>query len=523
MSSLVVTFTIGSCVALLLMPAVRMLCQRFGLVDAPDGHRKLHQHSIALAGGIGIFFASVISCALLLVFTPSIAAPLIREQSELWPILFGGSVVLLVGLLDDRFALRGRQKLAGQILACGIVVAFGVCVEEITVFGKPIEFGVLAVPVTMLWLLGAINAINLLDGVNGLAALVGIINAAALALMARHGGHDACALVACVFAGATLGFLRYNFPHATVFLGDSGSMLIGLFLGVFSIQSSLKGPGTLLLAAPVCLLAIPFFDTIAAIIRRKLTGRSIYTTDRGHMHHRLTERLGGFAAVLVVGGACVVSAAGALGSIAWENDKIGFLVSAAVLVMFIATRMFGHTELQLLATKIHGVGRSLFELNSKESNGRHSKVRLQGTRCWEDAWEALIEALEGMPVRRVDLDVNAPRHHEGFHATWRRTKVKDSSGNDRIWRFEMPLIDSDREAGHIRVVGDRDQEGCMQEIEKVVTLLESFESHVSGMLRQEQPEARAESRPVLLTSERTHSLISHASQPALHSAGKAQR
>lgn len=488
MSNLVVAFTVSCCVALLLMPAMRALCRRFGLIDAPDGHRKLHQDAIALAGGIGVFAACLISILLLWLFVPAIAEKLNRNRSEIWPILLGGGIVLLVGVLDDRFALRGRQKLAGQILACAVVVAMGVSIDAITVFGHEISFGILAVPVTMLWLLGAINAINLLDGVNGLAASVGIINASALALLARYGHYDGLALVACVFAGSTLGFLRYNFPHATVFLGDSGSMLIGLLLGTLSIQASLKSAGTVLLAAPVCLLAIPFFDTIAAILRRKLTGRSIYTTDRGHLHHRLTERLGGFGAVLVVGGACAISAAGALGSIAWENDTLGFVVSAALLATFIATRMFGHTELHLLATKIRGVGRSLVEFNPR-GKGTHTKVRLQGTRSWDDAWESLVQAVEDMPVRRIDLDVNAPRHHEGFHATWKRTRVSNANGDERIWRFEMPLIDADREAGRIRVVGDRMREGSMQEIEKVVLLLESFETQVSGMLSQSGDDA----------------------------------
>ena len=124
MSNLVVAFTVSCGVALLLMPGIRRLCRHVGLIDSPDGHRKLHQNAIALAGGIGIFAACLISMLLLFLLVPGIAEKLRADVSELWPIVAGGGVVLLVGVLDDRFALRGRQKLAGQILACGIVVAF---------------------------------------------------------------------------------------------------------------------------------------------------------------------------------------------------------------------------------------------------------------------------------------------------------------------------------------------------------------------------------------------------------------
>src|SRR5439155_8367461 len=136
-------------------------------------------------------------------------------------------------------------------------------------------------------LLGAINSLNLIDGMDGLLGSVGLILSLALAVMAALAGHWGAAAVAVALAGALLGFLPFNLPPASVFLGDSGSMLVGLVLGTLAIQSSLKAPATIALATPVALLILPIFDTTVAILLRTMTGRSLYTTDRGHLLHRL--------------------------------------------------------------------------------------------------------------------------------------------------------------------------------------------------------------------------------------------
>src|SRR5262249_13889999 len=148
----------------------------------------------------------------------------------------------------------------------------------------------------------------------------------ALGAMAALQGQWAAAAVAAILAGALLGFLFYNFPPASVFLGDCGSMLIGLAVGVLAIRSSLKAPATVALAAPTALLILPIFDTTAAILRRKLTGRSLYTTDRGHLHHCLLRSgLSNRRALLAVAGLCLVTAVGALASLAWNNEALALL------------------------------------------------------------------------------------------------------------------------------------------------------------------------------------------------------
>jgi UDP-GlcNAc:undecaprenyl-phosphate GlcNAc-1-phosphate transferase len=484
MSILALAFSCGCFVSLLLTPLVRRACRSRGLVDRPDGHRKLHDHVVALGGGIAAALATLLTLGALYFFSPASLHALSRGSADLLGLYAAGIAIVAVGIADDALGLRGRQKLAGQIVSCVIVLASGVLIEKVELFGWTVELGLLSAPFTLLWLLAAINAINLLDGINGLAASIGVINCAALAVMAHLGHRDGHALVAAAFAGSLLGFLRYNFPKATVFLGDAGSMLIGLMIGVISVQTSLKGPGTLLLAAPVCLWVIPFFDSFAAIVRRKLTGRSIFSTDRAHLHHRLSDRVGNTGATAIVALGCLATASGALASVNWHNENLAIVCAGALVVMFVATRMFGHSELRLIATRLGSLGKSLLVMRRPQQPvAREASVRLQGQREWDQLWESLTEYAEQAPLEQIELDVNAPSLREGYHAAWTR---RSHYGDERIWRFDMPLMAVGHRVGHIRVMGQRSEASGAREIEKLVELLDTFEEQLDALVRESE-------------------------------------
>jgi UDP-GlcNAc:undecaprenyl-phosphate GlcNAc-1-phosphate transferase len=475
------TFIVSCLSSLALVPVVARRCRAFGLVDHPDGHRKLHAQPAALAGGIAVFLVVALVTAAAAVVNPVIAASLSKD-----PLFHGGLaasslVLLLTGIIDDRVGLRGRQKLAGQILASTILMACGLWIQRIQLFGSVVDLGLLSGPVTLLWLLGAINAVNLLDGINGLAATVGITSAGALAVMSQVGGHSGEAVIAAALAGGLLGFLRYNFPRATVFLGDAGSMLIGLMIGALSVQSSLKAPGTVLLATPVCLMAIPFFDSAAAIVRRKLTGRSIFSTDRAHLHHCLMDRFGGLAAVGVVALSCGISAVAALSSLWWQNESVALVSALSVVIFFIATRVFGYSELRLLAARLQSLASSFAAVrSSRHGNGNQSAVRLQGNREWNLLWAALTDAAEELPLQRIELDVNAPSLREGYHATWESDRQLSA---EKQWRFEMPLFAVGHKVGHIRIAAERTADSATVEIERLLSMLDDIEVRLDTLLR----------------------------------------
>jgi UDP-GlcNAc:undecaprenyl-phosphate GlcNAc-1-phosphate transferase len=475
MTVLVIVFVSACLASLALVPPVKRACDRYGVTDRPDSHRKLHREEMPLGGGIAIFLSTVAVLAVLALLGNWTRAWFAFNATESIGLLLASALLVFVGVVDDAISLRGRQKLAGQILACGVLMLCGLVIERVQVFEWRFQLGLLSYPLTLLWLLAAINAINLLDGIDGLAATVGIIDCVAISLLALLGGHRSESLIGAAFAGSLLGFLYYNFPRAKLFLGDAGSMLIGLVIGTLAIQTSLKGPGTVLLAAPLCLMTIPLFDSVAAMLRRKLTGRSVFSSDRGHLQHRLTERFGSIRAVGIVAIGCGLTGAAALTSIVWRNELVAVGCGAAIVLTFVASRMFGHAELRLLASRLNATGRSLIRINiRRRTPGTNSSVHLQGYREWQQLWADLTESAEALAVHRVELNVNAPMIQEGFHASW----TLRASDPERTWRLDMPVVASGRPIGRVRLVGERLADFRAGDLEKILCLFESFESQV---------------------------------------------
>jgi len=303
-------FLVACVVSLALTGLIREIAPRIGLTDNPDGRRKLHGRSIPLGGGVAVFLTTTVILGALWIapvlrVSPadgplsSATAPPLSETGndapppaqvtahgdigsklragypDLHALFLAGLVIVIVGLFDDRKGMPGKQKLLFQIVAAMILILNGLLIERVILFGYVLDFGWFAYPLTLFWLLGAINALNLLDGIDGLATMLGIILSCAIAVMSVITGNAGVAIIAMVFAASLLGFLRFNFPPASIFLGDAGSMLIGLVVGALAIRGSLKGPGTVLLAAPLAVWTLPVFDSAAAILRRNLPGKSI--------------------------------------------------------------------------------------------------------------------------------------------------------------------------------------------------------------------------------------------------------
>jgi len=459
--------------------AAREWARRVGLVDRPDGHRKLQNQAIPLAGGIAIFVAMLAAIAGLAACDSYWRSIVLFHGTEALGLLGAGSLIILLGVLDDSVGLRGRQKLAGQLVAAAILVACGICIERIEILGWDIELGMLSIPFTIFWLVGAINALNLLDGMDGLAGTLGLILSAAIAVMAILNGHHTIALIATVLAGSLVGFLRFNLPPASMYLGDAGSMLIGLLVGVMAIQASLKGAGTVLMAVPIALWTIPIFDSSAAIIRRMLTGRSIYTTDRAHLHHHLVERMGHRMTLVCVGTVALAISTAALASVWSKNDSIAIICAAFIVLMFVSLRVFGHSELLLTVLRARSLLRSIFRWQPLQTaQGWNDSVHLQGTREWGVLWEMLTECAAKLDFVQLRLDLNVPVLGEGYHASWSRPTTTE--GN-RLWRLDLPLIADKRVLGYVKVVGERDAIGG-HNVEQLLDLLKDVEQYLARLL-----------------------------------------
>jgi UDP-GlcNAc:undecaprenyl-phosphate GlcNAc-1-phosphate transferase len=238
-------------------------------------------------------------------------------------------------------------------------------------------------------LLGAVNSMNLMDGMDGLLGVVTVIVSLGLAVLAVLVNHWPAACAAVALAGAVLGFLWYNLPPASTFLGDAGSMLIGLVVGVLAIECSVTATGQMAVVAPAVLLTLPIFDTAAVILRRKLTGRSVYTTDRGHLHHCLLRHmLTHWQALALVAALCLVAAAGAVAGRAWANEYVAAGAGLFVVGSLVLTRLFGHTELELALKRSLSFGASILSA-PRPGRPRQVEVRLQGSFDWTEFWSRL--------------------------------------------------------------------------------------------------------------------------------------
>ena len=412
-----------------LIPIARRLALRYGLVDQPDGHRKMHKAATPVVGGLAIFVSTVAVIGALFLVP---GYPVTQDLRCHWPtilcLLLGTLAICSLGVLDDLGRLRGSIKLLGQVLAAGIVVSFGIWVHKVQFFGMEIDLGWFGIPFTIFFLVGTINSLNLLDGMDGLLGSVGCVLALSLAVMAWLYGHGWAALTAMTLAGALIGFLRYNLVRATIFLGDAGSMLIGLVLGTLSIQCSLKAASTLSIMLPLGLLVLPIFDTTAAIIRRKLTGRSIYTTDRGHLHHCMQRYgLSSSGTVVVIFLICLLACGSVLASRAFNNDWIALVTVVTILATLVLTGMFGRAEAMLIKGR-------LWSMLTPGRSPHQMEVRLQGTVNWDSLWLQLKVQAAELNLRGLLLDVKCAVHARRLSRPLgprgeRRKRIVVASGN----------------------------------------------------------------------------------------------
>jgi UDP-GlcNAc:undecaprenyl-phosphate GlcNAc-1-phosphate transferase len=436
MNWLLLTFAFTFVASVVLTVIVRAVALRCQVVDHPDGKRKLHAGPVALWGGVGVYLALTLG-----LFVASLGTFGVDERfGELSLLLVvAAGIVCFCGAIDDCWALSSRMKLILQLVAVAPIVGFGYWIDKITVFGMPIELGWLGAPLTVLWLVGCINSLNLLDGMDGLASMVGALTAFMLAIIATSLGHDHVSVIALVLAGSLCGFLIHNRPPARVFLGDSGSMVIGLALGVLGMQGALKTSTTLAITVPAVIMSLPLLDTLLAIVRRKLTGRSFACADRQHIHHRLLDRgMKPWQALSLIGAICLTTGAAATAAAVLRTDLVAWITALALLVLVIRLRLFGHHELALasewLARRLTRAGQRLVPIASAATAASLHALPL------DEVWAALMERAGAFQPGRMELAIveqGAYRQRYGWsapqsgfgHSPWELTvKLQDASG-----------------------------------------------------------------------------------------------
>ena len=413
--------------SLILTPLVRNYARRWGFVDQPDHGRKVHDGPIPRVGGIAIVAAYLLSY-LAVWIVGFHGGELIMQGGLAMAVKMApaAGLIFLIGLWDDLRTIKPWQKFAGQVVAAVIVYFAGVHVQG---FGGFQMGAAWSLPATVFWLVLCTNAVNLIDGVDGLATGVGLFATATTLMAAMLQNNIDLAWAVAPLLGCLLGFLRYNFNPATIFLGDSGSLLIGFLLGCYSIIWSQKSATILGMTAPLLALSIPLLDTALAVVRRFLRGQPLFTADRGHIHHRLLDR--GFSprrVALMVYGLCMVSAIFALG-------VMNASFQGVVIILFCGMAWMG---IQHLGYVEFGVAGHMFvegafrrALNTNIAL-RIMEERLRSAITPDECWDVIEDSAKNFGFHTIEMALAG-----------RMYSYRTGGAPERSWSVRIPLSGSE--------------------------------------------------------------------------------
>ena len=282
--TIIAAFAVAAVLSYFFTPPVKNFAHKVGAIDVPKDARRMHKKPIPRLGGLAIYGGFLCS---ILIF--------VQLDETMLCVLLGAAIIVALGIFDDVLALGAKLKFVVQIVAAAIPVCIGDLQIGLFTNLNPlsdtpfVHLGILAVPVTIIWIVGITNAVNLIDGLDGLAVGVSSIAAITMLAVALLTGNMPIAITMAALAGACIGFMPYNLNPAKIFMGDAGSTFLGYMLATVSIMGLFKFYAVISFAVPFLILGLPIFDTANAIIRRVAAGRSPMSPDRGHVHHKLID------------------------------------------------------------------------------------------------------------------------------------------------------------------------------------------------------------------------------------------
>ena len=282
--TIIAAFAVAAVLSYFFTPPVKNFAHKVGAIDVPKDARRMHKKPIPRLGGLAIYGGFLCS---ILIFG--------QLDETMLCVLLGAAIIVALGIFDDVLALGAKLKFVVQIVAAAIPVCIGDLQIGLFTNLNPlsdtpfVHLGILAVPVTIIWIVGITNAVNLIDGLDGLAVGVSSIAAITMLAVALLTGNMPIAITMAALAGACIGFMPYNLNPAKIFMGDTGSTVLGYMLATVSIMGLFTFYAVISFAVPFLILGLPIFDTANAIIRRVAAGRSPMSPDRGHVHHKLID------------------------------------------------------------------------------------------------------------------------------------------------------------------------------------------------------------------------------------------
>lgn len=427
MFSIVLLAALTLTLSLLLTPVVRRLCLRWALVDNPGG-RKVHRNPTPRAGGIAVVLSCLLAYGIILGIGTNARDLIWAYRGDIGRLSISAFLVFLLGLLDDIYSLRALSKLGGEALAAVAAYAGGVHIHSIN--GYTLDPW-LSLPLTVAWLLACTNALNLIDGLDGLACGIGIFATGTALLGALLQHNIGLALAVVPLLAALLGFLRYNYNPATIFLGDSGSLFIGFLLGCYGILWTQKSATLLGMTAPLMAFALPLLDTALAIFRRFLHNKPIFSPDRGHIHHRLLDR--GFhprKVVLILYAFCGL---GALCSFGVANSHTAFAAAVAfAALVWIGVSYLGYAEFDVLGRLFHP--RTFSRMVAAQMRIHGLEDALASASTVDECWIALRGATQELGFSELAMRFDETFYQEHF--------CPPSQDSLQRWTIRIPIAEN---------------------------------------------------------------------------------
>ena len=519
MKTYLLLFLVATCSSLALTPILRRLCQRFRWLDEARDKRRLDPTGIPRLGGIAVYVSLLIGLVPLVLLHNVFTESLKDGNSHPFRIFIPASLTLLLGIVDDIWGLRAMQKFAGLVIIALVFYAMGGRIELLSVplvgsIHLPLIAGLL---ITVIWIVGIANAFNLLDGIDGLAAGAAVFSSLVIMGISLMQGRPLVIAISLVLSGALIGFLRYNFNPASIFLGDSGALLIGFLLAALSVEGSQKASTAVAVAIPLMAFGLPVADTAFTMVRRFISRKPLFTGDREHIHHMLLQR--GWSqkkAVLLLYGVCAVFGLVTLFFVASSGRTTGVMLFVIGISIMLAVSHLRYHEIEEIKASVK---RNVGDRRVRGANNitvRRASRNLANAGTLADLFAAVVEVLEAGEFSQAVMIIGENCNPAGNEAVLRReprattayqAHLRDgmiwwtwqeavnsgghpnSNGNDNgavLWSLRIPLATGNMSLGHLNLYRAVGPENMLLDINYLCTLFrEELAKATERLLTQE--------------------------------------
>ena len=511
--NLLVWFFASLGVSLAMTAFVRNRAIANGVVTGPKLDRHIHTKAVPRLGGVAIYVSVVAVVALELVGTRLLGITPPFATRDFLALLGPATIVFCLGLYDDLRGAGAYLKFGVQTIAAVLLYFTEPSVDHVALLSKTHAFGaVIGLPITVIWVLLVTNAFNLIDGLDGLAAGSALFSTGVVVMTALIIPNERVALVSAAMAGAILGFLRFNFPPASIFLGDSGSLFIGFMLSALALMGSEKAPTFVAVAIPVVALGLPISDVVLAVVRRFISARPLFTGDARHIHHQLLKRgLSQRDAVLIL--YVVTGGFGFLSLMLLEGRRmLGVVLAIASIGVVVGLRQLRYHEFDELVSVVRRIGR-------RQVLANHIAIR-QGADSLRscDSFEAVCAVLQSTlepigfdGIRLQKIGTNAysasavfPLQYgaTGLIFSWSKTKTKKApwelklelvSGTKNRWGYLSMIRTSAKQALHldVNVFSDHFQTALADALDRICRRLDELEEVRETRGKNQKSQARS--------------------------------